>query len=242
MRFRPGWVFWGWSWLAVGAAALVSMVAPSTAHAQDAAATIATSPAPPEAEGRRMGWFGAGVRVGYTQLHLTPPSSLVGTYNSATGGTTSTAEHTVDSSGRTLTPTLHLGGSGFFFKMDLPITFAPLFRAYGIGLYPINFGLYLPGVALFPYGSFGFASSIVQSRSTPDPSTSNKIIGAVAQIRVAVGLKYFPVHALAVSGEVGYSPWAAGVMLLPPAAGSDTTRTQGGFGDVWDFSLGVEWL
>ncbi|MES1209075.1 MAG: hypothetical protein ABUS79_24320 [Pseudomonadota bacterium] len=239
MRFRPVFFFWVWSWLALGAAALV----PATAHAQDAAATVTTSPAPRAADdGRRMGWFGLGVRVGYTQLHLTPPSSLVGAYNSATGGTTSTSEHTVDSTGRTVTPTLHLGGGGFFFKMDLPITFAPLFRAYGIGLYPINFGLYLPRAALFPYGSFGVASSIVQSRSTVDPFTSNKIIGAVAQVRVAAGLKYFPMHALALSGEVGYSPWAAGVMLLPPGAGSNTTRTQGGFGSVWDFSLGVEWL
>ncbi len=242
MRFRPVFFFWVWSWLALGAAALVPILVPSTAHAQDAAATVTASPAPPPAEGRRMGWFGVGVRVGYTQLHLTPPSSLVGAYNSATGGTTSTAEHTVDSSGRTLTPTLHLGGGGFFFKMDLPITFASQFRAYGIGLYPINFGLYVPRVALFPYGSFGFATSIVQSRSTLDPLTSNKIIGAVAQARLAVGLKYFPVRSLALSGEVGYSPWAAGVMLLPPGAGSDTTRTQGGFGSVWDFSLGVEWL
>jgi hypothetical protein len=219
-----------------------AVLAPGTAHAEDAAATVTATPAPQPAEGRRMGWVGVGVRLGYTQLHLTPPSSLVSSYNSTTGSTSSTAEHTVDSSGRTLTPTLHLGGGGFFFKLDVPITFASQFIAYGLGLYPINFGMYLPHAALFPYGSFGFATSIVQSRDTADPLTSNKIIGAVAQVRAAVGLKYFPVHALALSGEVGYSPWAAGVMLLPPGAGSNTTRTQGGFGSVWDFSLGIEWL
>ena len=224
--------------MAVAAAAL----APATARAQDAAATVTATPAPPPDDAGRMGWVGVGVRLGYTQLHLTPPSSLISTYNSATGTTSTTAEHTVDSGGRTLTPTLHLGGGGFFFKLDVPITFASQFLAYGLGIYPINFGMYLPREALFPYGSFGFATSIVQSRGTADPLTSNKIIGAVAQVRAAVGLKYFPMRALALSGEVGYSPWAAGVMLLPPGAGSNTTRTQGGFGSVWDFSLGVEWL
>ncbi len=213
------------------------------AHAQEAAGTVTATPAPTaDSNARRMGWFGVGLRLGYTQLHLEPPASLVGSYNSVTGSSSTTAEHTVNSSATTVTPTLHLGGSGFFFKMDLPFTFASDYTMYGIGLYPINFGIYLPGLAMFPYGSLGIASSLAQSHSTPDPATSNKIIGAVAQVRAAGGLKYFPMQSLAVSFELGYSPWAAGVILLPPSGGSSSTRTQGGFGSVWDFSLGLEWL
>jgi len=237
MRFRPVFFLGVFSWLAVAIAAL----APRAAHAQ-AAATVTTVAPTHDDDGRRMGWLGLGIRLGYTQLHLTPPASLVGAYNSATGSNSTTAEHSIDSSARTVTPTLHLGGGGFFFKLDVPMTFAPSFRAFGIGLYPINFGMYIPGVALFPYGSVGIASSIVQSHGTFDPGTSNKIIGAVAQIRAAAGLKYFPMHALALSAEVGYSPWAAGVMLLPPEGSGNSTRTEGGFGSVWDVSLGVEWL
>jgi hypothetical protein len=237
MRSRPVFLLWLCS-----LAALTGALAPRAARAQDAAATVTTSPPAADAGGRRMGWFGAGVRLGYTQLNLEPPSYLVTPYNSVTGETTTSAAHRVSSTALTVTPTLHLGGSGFYFKLDFPLSFASEYMTYGIGLYPINFGVYLPGVALFPYGSVGFASSIVQSHSTPDPGTSNKIIGAVVQARVAGGLKYFPIHNLAVSFELGYSPWAAGVMLLPPVAGSTSTRTEGGFGSVWDLSLGVEWL
>lgn len=237
MRFRPVFFWLGLCVLGSGT------VAARSAHAQDAAATVtASAPPPSESDARRMGWFGLGLRLGYTQLHLAPPASLVGSYNSVTGSTSTAAEHTVNSTATTVTPTLHLGGSGFFFKLDVPFTFASDFTMYGIGLYPINFGVYLPRVALFPYGSLGIASSIAQSRSTPDPTTSNKIIGAVAQVRAAAGLKYFPLKSFAVSFELGYSPWAAGVMLLPPSTGSNTTRTQGGFGSVWDLSLGLEWL
>jgi hypothetical protein len=189
-----------------------------------------------------MGWFGMGARVGYTQLHLVPPASAVGSYNAVTGSNSTSAEHTVSSTALTVTPTLHLGGGGFFFKIDVPLSFASNYTTYGLGLYPINFGVYLSHLGLFPYGSLGVAGSIVQSRDTPDPTTSNKIIGAVAQMRVAAGLKYFPLSNLATSVELGYSPWAAGVMLLPPSSGSNTTRTEGGFGSIWDVSLGIEWL
>ncbi len=237
MRSRPVFFLWLCS-----LGALASALAPGRARAQDAAATVATSAPPERDDARRMGWFGVGARFGYTQLHLVPPASLVGSYNSVTGSRSTSAEHTVSSTAMTVTPTLHLGGGGFFFKVDVPLSFASDYTTYGLGLYPINFGIYLPRVALFQYGSLGIAGSIAQSRSTPDPATSNKIIGAVAQMRVATGLKYFPASNLAVSFEVGYSPWAAGVMLLPPGSGSNTTRTQGGFGSIWDLSLGVEWL
>ncbi len=225
----------------VGAALAIALGRPAAAQTADTAATITTSAAPAP-EGRRMGWFGLGVRLGFTDLHLSPPASWVNTFNAATGNSSSASDYSLSTSARTITPTLHLGGGGFFFKLDVPISFAPRFVTYGVGLYPLNFGVYIPHVALFPYGTAGVLTSVVQSRGTWDPATSDKVIGALVQARVAAGLKYFPAHGVALSFEAGYSPWAGGVLFLPPFDDHDATHTEGGFGSAWDLSLGVEWL
>lgn len=227
----------------VGIGVVVALLRPGAARADaDTTAGTVTTSAPAAPEGRRMGWFGLGARLGFTELHLSPPASWVSTFNAATGSSVNASDYSLSTSARTITPTLHLGGGGFFFKLDVPISFAPRFLTYGVGLYPLNFGVYIPQVALFPYGTAGVLTSIVQSRGTFDPATSDKIIGALVQARVAAGLKYFPMHAMAVSFEVGYSPWAGGVLFLPPFDDHDATHTEGGFGSAWDLSVGVEWL
>jgi len=225
----------------VGVVAALALLQPGAARADEPAATVTSSPAP-RPEGRRMGWLGLGVRLGFTDLHLAPPASWVNAFNDATGNSSNASDYTLSSTARTITPTLHLGGSGYFFKLDVPISFASRFMTYGVGLYPLNFGIYIPQAALFPYGTVGVLTSVVQSRTTWDPATSDKIIGALVQARVAAGLKYFPMHGLALSGEVGWSPWAGGVLFLPPFDDHDATHTQGGFGSAWDVSLGLEWL
>jgi hypothetical protein len=227
-------------WL-VGAVVAVALLGSGAARADEPAATVTSSPTP-RPEGRRMGWLGLGVRLGFTDLHLAPPSSWVNAFNDATGTSVNAGDYTLSTTARTITPTLHLGGSGYFFKLDVPISFASRFMTYGVGLYPLNFGIYIPQAALFPYGTAGVLTSVVQSRTTWDPATSNKIIGALVQARVAAGLKYFPMHGLAISGEVGWSPWAGGVLFLPPFDDHDATHTEGGFGSAWDVSLGLEWL
>ncbi len=208
------------------------------------AATVTAAPAAPPSDVRRMGWFGIGARVGITQLRLIPPASVVNDIDQISGGTAVADQFALRSSVTTVTPTLHLGGSGFFLKLDLPISFGSSFTMVGFGLYPINFGIYFDRLAMFPYLSFGGVASIVTSHATPDPGTSNKLIGGVFQARVAAGLKYFPLHNLALSGEVGYSPWTAGAVALPPDSGSAShaTHFEGGFGSVFDLALGVEWL
>jgi hypothetical protein len=207
-----------------------------------AATVTVAAPAPPDV--RRMGWFGIGARIGVTQLRLTAPTSVVNDIEQITGGTAGASEFALRSNVTTVTPTLHLGGSGFFFKLDLPISFGSSFTMVGLGLYPINFGIYVDRFAMFPYLSLGAVASVVTSHATPDPGTSNKLIGGVAQARLAAGVKFFPLHGLALSGELGYSPWTAGAVALPPesGSGSDATRFEGGFGSVLDFSFGVEWL
>jgi hypothetical protein len=199
-------------------------------------------PAPPVA--RRMGWFGVGARIGVTELRLTAPTGVANDLEQLTGGTGDAEQFALRSNVTTVTPTLHLGGSGYFFKLDLPISFGSSFSMVGLGIYPINFGIYLDHLAMFPYLSFGAVANEVTSHQTPDPGTSNKLIGGIIQARLAAGVKFFPLHGLALSGELGYSPWTAGAVALPPdsSSGSDATRFEGGFGSVLDFSFGVEWL
>ncbi len=217
----------------VDTSATSSATAPPEA---DLAATAPPAATPPP----RMGWFGAGIRLGMQDVHLMPPASLVNGVNAVSGQAFQSGNFAVDSNAWTVTPTLHLGGSGYFFKMDVPLSFAPQFTTFGLGLYPINFGVFIENASLFPYLSLGGAANLVDSRDTGDPSTSNKLIGAIVQARGALGLKYFPARGLALSGELGYSPWAAGILLVTPA--NSSTQVHGGTGSVFDFSLGIEWL
>jgi hypothetical protein len=226
-------------------------VAAGRAHAQTAdvesggstAATVTVAP-PPAPDVRRMGWFGLGARIGVTELRLTAPTSVVNDIEQVTGGTAGVDQFALRSNVTTVTPTIHLGGSGYFFKLDLPISFGSSFSMVGLGFYPINFGIYFDHLAMFPYLSLGTVANVVTSHATADPGTSNKLIGGIIQARLAAGLKFFPLHGLALSGELGYSPWTAGAVALPPesSSGSDATRFEGGFGSVLDFSFGVEWL
>ena len=191
-----------------------------------------------------MGWFGIGARVGITQLRLTAPSSVVGDLNQISGTSAGADQFALRSNVTTVTPTLHLGGNGYFFKLELPISFGSSFTMVGLGVYPINYGVYLDRLAMFPYLSVGAVGSEVTSHETADPGTSHKLIGGVVQARVATGVKFFPFRGLALSGEFGYSPWTAGAVALPPdsGSGSDATHFEGGFGSVLDFSFGAEWL
>ena len=207
------------------------------------AATVTVAPpAPPEV--RRMGWFGIGARVGITQLRLTAPTSIVNDLNQISGTSSGADQFALRSNVTTVTPTLHLGGNGYFFKLDLPISFGSSFSMIGLGLYPINYGIYVERLAIFPYLSAGIVGSEMTSHETSDPGTSHKLIGGVVQARLAAGMKFFPFRGLALSGEFGYSPWTAGAVALPPdsGSGSNATHFEGGFGSVLDFSFGAEWL
>lgn len=231
----------------VSTAPLPPVSSPSLPAAGGPVAVVSLSAPRPAPRRLRMGWFGVGARLGVSDLRLAPSQSLVGKLNQASGGTFAPSDFAVASSAQTFTPTLHFGGSGYFFKLDLPFSFAPEFTTVGLGLYPINVGVLIEQAALFPYVSLGGAASAVKSRTTADPGTSNKIIGAIVQARAAVGLKYFPVRGLALSAEAGYSPWTAGLMVLPATAapgagGNNQKRMQGGTGSILDFALGAEWL
>jgi len=234
----------------IGMVTAIAPLAGIAAPDMDATATSSGAP-PPEAElaatapavaapQPHMGWFGAGVRFGMQDVHLMPPASLVSGVNAASGQAFASGDFAVESNAWTITPTLHLGGSGYFFKLDVPLSFAPQFTTVGLGLYPINVGIFLENASLFPYLSLGGTANLVESRDTGDPLTSNKLMGAIVQARGALGLKYFPAQGLALSGEIGYSPLAAGILLVTPA--NSSTQVHGGTGSVFDFSFGIEWL
>ena len=198
----------------------------------------------------RMGWFGIGVRVGTTQLRLTPPSKVIAQVNASSGqAPISGDEMSLRANLLNVTPTLHLGGSGYFFKFDFPIAHSQSFDTVGLGIYPINLGWYIDAADLFPYLSLGGTASAIVG---VDSSGSRKIIGGVAQLRASLGVKYFPARSVGVSAELGYSKWAVGAMSGnggSPGGGavtaSDTgvaVSARGGLGSVVDLSMGVEWL
>ncbi len=120
-----------------------------------------------------MGWFGIGARIGVTQLRLTAPTSVVNDIEQVTGGSSSADEFALRRNVTTLTPTIHLGGRGYFFKLDLPISFGSSFSMVGLGLYPINYGICLIAsrcslICLGPWPT----SSPGRTRPIPAPRTS----------------------------------------------------------------------
>ena len=129
------------------------------------AATVTVAP-PPAPDVRRMGWFGLGARIGVTELRLTAPTSVVNDIEQVTGGTAGVDQFALRSNVTTVTPTIHLGGSGYFFKLDLPISFGSSFSMVGLGFYPINFGIYFDHLSMFPYLSLGTVANVVTSHAT----------------------------------------------------------------------------
>ena len=129
----------------------------------------------------------------------------------------------------------------------------------GLGLYPINYGWWMPDQRLFPYVSAGLVlnygfSTKYSSNGNPDIAISAK--GAVLQLgRLAAGLKFRPINGLNLGAELGFTPYTlAGVVDTdrldslqknisgtnpPPPLGS---VARGGAGTEFDASLLIEWM
>ena len=147
-------------------------------------------------------------------------------------------------------PTFCVGGDGYFMKLDFPIMKTSTASAYGLGLYPLNFGHLFKRTGLFPFASAGVAASVL---TLPGQGIS----GGVAQARLAVGLKARIVGGLAVSAEIGYSPFAVAALvdkqkthdLVQTAIDGGNSATvsgmrpaRGGLGRELDSLIGLEWL
>jgi hypothetical protein len=221
-----------------------------------------------------MGWLGVGVRLGYTQPKLKAANvPFVGSklqdtfdktnrsiddYNTAHGTTRPhyvMGDLNLDSGMLQITPSLHLGGDGYFTKLELPIGLSSELKTIGFGCYPINYGWEFSELGLFPYASVGFVLSY--ATSSEFQPTGGSVIkvdakGGMAEARLAVGLKYFAIDSWPVSFEVGYSPYAVGLVYdgsHPLNVGSLNTlpenpgaTARGGSGWVLNALIGIDWL
>jgi hypothetical protein len=94
---------------------------------------------------------------------------------------------------RLITPSLHLSGDGFFFKLEAPYGTSDQLTTYGLGIYPINVGYLIPRARLFLYGSFGLVTNIALFRADGVSASGG---GMLVQGRAALGLKWRPVRYL----------------------------------------------
>ena len=219
-----------------------------------------------------MGWVGLGVRVGYAEQNLKAASvPFVGSKltkilndanntidrNNASRGTNQPhyvmRDLNLQSSMLEVTPSIHLGGDGYFTKLEFPIGLSAALKTIGFGVYPVNFGLFIPGTDLFPYGSAGLVFNYATSSEfTPTQGAAIKVNakGGVFEARLALGLKSFVADSLAVGLELGYSPFALGAVVdgnnvkvgpdgFPEHPGA---VVRGGMGSVFTLLASFDWL
>jgi len=226
-----------------------------------------------------MGWFGIGVRLGYATPSLkagdvplvgkklsdalTNANKMVDAYNAAQG--TNRPHYAMDDLNLTaravqITPSLHLGGDGMFFKLEAPIGVSSELKTYGLGIYPINIAIGIPGIDLYPYISAGGVGTWATSTSFT-PTGGQKLVvdakGLILEARVAVGAKLYLVPMVPLSVEVGYSPYAAGGVVdttrlnaLKPPSGTPTAApklpdspgaaVRGGVGHMLNMMVGID--
>jgi hypothetical protein len=209
-------------------------------------ATVSSQPPKSPLE---MNWAGVGLRYGTASWSLRAEglrgaiAKAIPSYGQGAANLVSDLNDSL----RVITPTLHTGGDHFFFKLELPIGTSDTLKTYGLGVYPLNYGRFIPSLRLFPYITAGAAAHLVTGRQ--DARTDNsKAAGVVAQTRVSIGMKWRPISMISLSFDVGYSPWAAGFVgsrgettsNIGPV--STNASGKGGTGHMTDFSLGIEIL
>lgn len=263
--------------LALVIAAALPLVIASTASAEEtpaaapAEALAVPTPAPevtpvptPEALSE-LNWAGFGVRVGMFKLDVSAEnvplfndqvSEALDAYNEVMGEGAA-GEDAMDLKADLIqvVPTLHLGGDGFFFRLDLPVGFGDDITSFGLAMYPLAYGYYVESLGLFPYAAAGFgahyatAGKVSANGAKFDVSQS----GAFLQGRFAFGAKYRAYSKLNAVAEFGFSPWTVAGLVdtekmdaikdaeigsFPPDPAS---AVRAGAGSSVDFSLGVEW-
>lgn len=206
------------------------------------------APAAPEETSSRFPNAGLGLRVGVAQAmlksrRLPRVAELV--------------SDDVNDSMMMLVPTAHVGGDRFFFKADVPLMRWDDGYTFGLGIYPLNYGHYLPRSRLFPYASAGGALSIATLNASPEDRVQLPLRAMMLQLRMAAGMKWRAVPGVAVSLEAGFSPYAAGGVVddrrrREAEAAMDAGRfpdlsrgnrpVNAGVGQVMDLAVGVEWL
>jgi len=134
-----------------------------------------------------------------------------------------------------IAPSIHLGGDGFYFKVEAPLRQSATLRAYGAGIYPLNYGLLIPALHIMPTASAGVVLSYLADRRTD-------AVGPLFETRVAVGIKFFPAHGLALSLDIARTPWALGAVRGRGPSWWQRSDARGGIGNGWGLGVGVSWL
>ena len=201
--------------------------------------------APPSS---RFPRFGIGVRVGVAQASLK---------SRRLPGVAEVVSDDVNDAITMVTPSAHIGGDRFFFKLDAPLMRWDGGYTVGLGVYPLNYGRYFPRSKLLPYGSAGGAVSAATMKPSSQDTVQVPLRALMVQGRMAAGLKWRAVPGVALSLEAGFSPYAAGGVVdnerrkaaeAAVDAGKAPDLTPGnrpvnaGIGQVMDLALGVEWL
>jgi hypothetical protein len=247
-----------------------STPAPAAAAAPAEALAIPTpapevTPVPDADDLASLNWAGFGVRFGVYTLDVAAENvpifgdevqEAIDIYNRLNPGDQRGSD-ALDLHARMVQviPTVHLGGDGFFARVDVPFGFGDELTSLGVNFYPLAYGYFIERLGLFPYlvaggGAHYLSAGTVTARGAKvDVSQS----GAILQGRVALGAKLRTLGRLNGVVEVGYSPWmAAGIVdtvKLDALRDANTALTvpepaeavRAGVGSAFDFSVGVEW-
>lgn len=145
----------------------------------------------------------------------------------------------------TVALTAHFGRSGYFTRLDVPAAIGQHTYRAGIGFYPIGLAYLFPDAGVMPYLGAGALGGMLYTRidySNQSGSVERRRFGVYSQVRTMLGIKVFPIRQLALSFEIGYSPYLVG--YLPQDSTTAPKKTypgEAGVGMTWDTNIGVEW-
>ena len=141
----------------------------------------------------------------------------------------------------TVALTAHFGRAGYFTRLDVPAAFGQRTCRAGIGFYPIGLAYLFPDARVMPYLGAGALGGMLYTR-IDSGSTDRQRFGIYGQVRTMLGIKVFPIRQLALSFEIGYSPYFIG--YLPQSSTTAPKKTypeEAAVGMTWDTNIGVEW-
>jgi hypothetical protein len=150
-----------------------------------------------------------------------------------------------DSHALTLALTAHFGRSGYFTRLDLPVAIGQHTCLAGMGFYPIGLAYLFPDARVMPYLGAGALGGMLYTRidsSSQSGSAERRRFGVYGQVRTMLGIKVFPIPQVALSFEIGYSPYLVG--YLPKDSTTTPKKTypaETAVGMTWDTNIGVEW-
>jgi len=141
--------------------------------------------------------------------------------------------------------TAHFGRAGYFTRLDVPAAIGQHTCRAGIGFYPIGLAYLFPDARVMPYVGAGVLGGMLYAlidSSSQSGSSHRERFGIYGQVRTMLGIKVFPIRHLALSFEIGYSPYLVGYLPQDSSAAPKTIYPdEAAVGMTWDTNIGVEW-